>query len=111
MTALTSAIEQLALAWQPDAPLPAAVFEAWHSARGDSNRALALAFARAQVALGLQEILETALKAGRVRDDIAVDGLAWLVMAGCESMAHGGDSSDRAQLLLDLCAPRATGHA
>ena len=111
MVALTTALEQLARAWHPDAPLPAEVFEAWHAARSDAQRALSLAFARAQVALGLQEILETAVKSGQLRDDIAPDGLAWLLMAGCESLAHGGDGGERTHLLLDLCTRRLVSQA
>src|SRR5262245_29274608 len=109
VAALSTAVAQLARAWRPDAPLPAAVFEAWQAGRTDSPRALSLAFARAQVALGLQEIIETGVKSGHLRDDIAADRLAWLLMAGCESLAHGGDGSERTHLLLDLCARRLAG--
>jgi hypothetical protein len=106
--ALAAAVEHLARAWLPEAPLPAAVFDAWRAARADASRALSLAFAREQVMLGLQEILAATLKAGQLRDDIGPDGLAWLVAAGCEALAHGGDSAERARLLIDLCAPQAS---
>jgi hypothetical protein len=105
-TALPTAIEHLARAWRPDGPLAALAFEAWSAARADKTRALALAFAREQVVLGLQEILEAAVKRGPRHENLAPDALAWLVTAGCESLAHGGDSPERIRILLSLCAPR-----
>src|SRR5215475_10300313 len=93
VAALATAIEHLAQAWRPDAPLAAAVFDAWRLARQDGGRALSLAFAREQVTLGLHEILEAARQAGQVRADVGPDTLAWLVVAGCESLAHGGEST------------------
>ena len=104
--ALAAAIEHLARAWLPEAPLPAAVFDAWRAARADESRALSLAFAREQVTLGLHDLLAATLKTGHLRDDIGPDALAWLVTAGCESLAHGGDSAERARLLIALCATR-----
>jgi len=105
-TALPAAIEHLARAWRPDGPLAALAFDAWSAARADKTRALALAFAREQVVLGLQEILEATMKRGPRHENLAPDALAWLVIAGCESLAHGGDSAEQIRILLGLCVPR-----
>src|SRR5690349_14740821 len=67
--AISATIDYLVEAWRPDAPLPAAVFAAWNSARRDDRAALALAFAREQVALGVREVVEAASRAGELRDD------------------------------------------
>jgi len=111
VAALAAAVEHLAEVWRPESALPAAVFDAWRAARTDDGRRLSLAFARAQVTLGLQEILEAGLKTGQVRDDVAPDALAGLLLAGCESLVHGGDGAERTRLLLALCAPPAPSHA
>jgi hypothetical protein len=103
--ALAASIEHLARAWQPEQPLPGSMFDAWRDARGDKTRALSLAFAREQVTLGVHEILEAALRAGHLRDDMGLDDLAWLVTAACESLAHGGDSTERARTLVSFCVP------
>jgi hypothetical protein len=104
--AVCATIDHLVEAWQPTAPLPAAVFAAWNSTRGDDGRALALAFAREQVALGVREVLEAALKAGDLRDDLPAEAMAWLVTSACESMAHGGDGAERTRWILAACARR-----
>jgi hypothetical protein len=106
--ALAAAVEHLARAWLPEAPLPAVVFDAWRAARADPSRALSLAFAREQIMLALQDTLAATRKTGHPRDDIGPDALAWLVAAGCESLAHGGDSAERIRLLMALCAPAAS---
>jgi hypothetical protein len=104
--ALAAAIEHLAGAWVADGPLAAVAFDAWRTARADKTRALALAFAREQIILGLQEILEATTKGGTLSPELGPDALAWVVNAGCESLAHGGDSAERIRVLLALCAPR-----
>jgi hypothetical protein len=101
--ALAASIEHLARAWQPDSPLPASVFDAWRVARADDTRALSLSFAREQVTLGLHEIFEAVQRVGHLRDDMSLDDLAWLVTAACESLAHGGDSAERARMLVAFC--------
>jgi hypothetical protein len=104
--ALRAAIDHLVAAWRPDAPLPAALFAAWSATRDDERGALSLAFAREQIALGVHEIIETAAKAGALRDDLPAEALAWLITAACESIAHGGDAAERTRWLLAVCAPR-----
>jgi hypothetical protein len=54
----------------------------------DKARRLALAWAREQVRLAFAELLERATVAGAVRRDVAAGTLAWLVLAGCEALAH-----------------------
>ncbi len=104
--AMSATIEHLVEAWRPDAPLAAAVFAAWNAARRDDRAALALAFAREQVALGVREVVEAASRAGEVRDDLSVEAMAWLLTAACESIAHGGDRAERSRWILAACARR-----
>jgi hypothetical protein len=104
--AISATIDYLVEAWRPDAPLPAAVFAAWNSARRDDRAALALAFAREQVALGVREVVEAASRAGELRDDLSVEAMAWLLTAACEAIAHGGDRAERAGWILAACARR-----
>jgi hypothetical protein len=72
-----AAVAQLAAPSVIAAPRPA-----------DKARALALAWAREQARLALAEALDRSASAGTVRGDIAVDTLAWLVLAGCEAAAR-----------------------
>ena len=104
--AVSATIDHLVAAWQPGAPLPAAVFAAWNATRGDDPGALALAFAREQVAIGVREVVEAATKAGELRDDLPAEAVAWLLTAACESMAHGGDGAERSRWILTACARR-----
>jgi hypothetical protein len=71
-------------------------------------RTLALAWAREQVRLGIEEILVRESGAGRVRRDLPLDALAWLALAGCEAAAHEppGAAADRFALLLDFVRGR-----
>ncbi|MBI4638277.1 MAG: hypothetical protein HY727_18220 [Candidatus Rokubacteria bacterium] len=105
---LPAALERLADAWAPGAPLPRALWGAWLAARSDKTATLALAWAREQLRLGLQEILERARKAGQVRADLDAALLAWLLMAGCEAIAlePPGVGPERLRALLE-----AAGHA
>jgi hypothetical protein len=103
---LAGALRAIAAAHAPDAPTPRAVYTAWLASRGDKTGALALAWAREQLRLALQELIERAPRRGRV--DTAPDTLAWLLLAACESLAHEPPSAvdDRVRALLVL-----TGHA
>src|SRR5438093_874053 len=56
--ALPRALRALAAAYAPDAPLSRAVAHAFLATRGDKTGALALAWAREQVRLALQELVE-----------------------------------------------------
>jgi hypothetical protein len=104
--ALAAALRALAAAHAPDGVTPRAVYGAWLASRGDKTAALALAWAREQVRLALQETIERARPPRRV--DVAPDTLAWLLLAACESLAHEPPSAvaDRLRALLLL-----TGHA
>jgi hypothetical protein len=104
--ALCATIDHLVEAWRPDAPLPASLFTAWSATRGDEHGMLSLAFAREQIALGVQEIIEAAAKAGAIRGDLPAEAMAWLVTAACEAIAHGGDPAERTRWILAACAPR-----
>ena len=100
--ALAAALRALAGAHAPDGATPRAVYGAWLASRGDKTAALALAWAREQVRLALQETIERARRPSRV--DVAPDTLAWLLLAACESLAHEPPSAvaDRLRALLLL---------
>jgi hypothetical protein len=105
---LAAAIEKLASAWAPNAPLPGEVAKAWTRSRGDKTAALALAYAGEQVRLSLQEILQALPPDRRGPIGAAPETLAWILLAACEAIAHEPPSavSDRVRTLLEL-----TGHA
>src|SRR5262249_43512952 len=58
--ALPRALDLLADAYGPEAPLPSALHQAWLAGRGNKTAILALAWAREQVRLALEEILGAA---------------------------------------------------
>ena len=105
---LAEALEKLAVAWAPGAPLLRDVAQAWIGSRGNKTSALALAWAREQVRLSLQEIIEATPKDKRGRIEATPDTLAWILLSGCEALAHEPSSAvaDRVRALLEL-----TGHA
>jgi hypothetical protein len=107
--ALPRAIRVLAAAYAPDAELPRAIQRAWLASRGDKTTALALAWAREQLRLGLQEVIHATPPSARGVLPLPAETLAWLLLAACESMAYEPPSAaaDRLRLLLDLTA-RAT---
>jgi hypothetical protein len=102
--ALPRAIRALASACAPDGALPRVVQQAWLATRGDKTAALALAWAREQVRLGLQEVIEATPPSRRGALGLPADTLAWLLLAACESLAHEPPSAaaDRLRVLLDL---------
>jgi hypothetical protein len=104
---LSRALTTLAAAYAPSAPLPHLVFHAWVRSRNDKTATLALAWAREQVRLGLQEVVERALKTGRGRVDVEPETIAWLLLAGCEALAQEPPSAvaDRLRALLQLIGP------
>src|SRR3989449_4904059 len=59
---LAAALGKLAAAWAPGGPLLYEVATAWTESRGNNTAALALAWAREQVRLSLQEIIEATPK-------------------------------------------------
>ena len=109
---LDAALERLAHAYGDDGTATAALFDAWLRRHRDGQqekaRELALAWAREQVRLALQELLEQEVARGRVRTDVGVEGLAWMLLAGCEALAHepAGAAAERIRLLLALAAAR-----
>jgi hypothetical protein len=101
--ALAAPVLKLAAAYGPSAPLPQEVFRAWVRSRTDKTAALALAWAREQVRLGLQEVVERT-KGARSRVDVDAETLAWILLAGCEAIAQEPPSAgaDRVRTMLQL---------
>jgi hypothetical protein len=96
------ALRLLADAHAPGAPLPGAMAAAWARARDDKTAALALAWAREQVRLALEEILAREPPPTALGGDVATR--AWLLLAAVESLAHEppAAAADRLRLLLEL---------
>jgi hypothetical protein len=86
--ALARAVDLLAAAWAPGGAVPRAVAAAFLATRGDKTATLALAWAREQVRLGLEEILARGDRPGAARPALPPDTLAWLVLAALEALAH-----------------------
>lgn len=101
--ALPRALRALADAYAPDGALPGALFAAWAASRDDKTAALALAWAREQVRLALQELIERA-PPGPPRRTPAPETLAWLLLAGAEAICQEPPSAaaDRLRALLEL---------
>jgi hypothetical protein len=102
--ALPRAIRALAAAYAPDAELPKAVQRAWLASRGDKTATLALAWAREQLRLGLEDAIRATPPSARRALPLPAETLAWLLLAACESLAHEPPSAvaDRLRLLLEL---------
>ena len=100
--ALPRAVDLLAGAYAPEAPLPRAVRHAWLAGRGDKTATLALAWAREQVRLALEERLIRAPALGAAAADPATR--AWLLLAAAESIAHEPPAAvaDRLRALLEF---------
>jgi hypothetical protein len=109
--ALPRAIRVLASAYAPDAELPKAVQRAWLASRGDKTALLALAWAREQLRLGLQDVVEATPPSSRGALPLPAETLAWLLLAACESLAHEppAAAADRLRLLLELTGRGAAG--
>src|SRR5919108_4587334 len=105
--ALPGALHSLAAAYAPDGELPAAVHRAWLATRSDKTATLALAWAREQLRLGLQGVIEATPPSARGVLGLPAETLAWLLLAACESLAHEPPSAaaDRLRLLLPLTGP------
>lgn len=102
--ALPRAVRTLAAAYAPEGMLPKAIHRAWLATRDDKTAALALAWAREQLRLALQEVIEATPPSARGALPLAAETLAWLLLAACESLAHEPPSAvaDRLRLLLEL---------
>jgi len=86
--ALPGALRALAIAYTPDGPLSRAVARAFLATRGDKTGALALAWAREQVRLALQELLEATPPSAHGGPVAPPEALAWLLLAGAEALAQ-----------------------
>jgi hypothetical protein len=102
--ALPQALRALAAAYAPESELPAAVHRAWLATRADKTATLALAWAREQLRLSLQGVIEATPPFARGVLGLPAETLAWLLLAACESLAHEPPSAaaDRLRLLLQL---------
>jgi len=102
--ALPRALRALAAAYAPDAALPRAVARAFLDTRGDKTGTLALAWAREQVRLALQELIEATPPSARGAIATTPDTLAWLLLAGVEALAKEPASAvpDRLKVLASL---------
>jgi hypothetical protein len=102
--ALPGAMRVLAAAYAPHGELAAAVHRAWLGSRADKTATLALAWAREQLRLGLQGVIEATPPSARGVLSLPAENLAWLLLAACESLAHEPPSAaaDRLRLLLQL---------
>jgi hypothetical protein len=103
---LADVVRRLGDAHAPDSPMPRAMAQAWLRSRSDKTAALALAWAREQVRLALEERLIRTPTRGAVAADPAIR--AWLLIAAAESIAYEppAAAADRLRTLLEL-----TGHA
>ncbi len=107
---LAAALETLAAAWTPGAPLPHVIAQALLRRPADKTSALALAWAREQVRLALEETVAASPRPERRRIEAGPDMLAWLLLAACESIAHEPPSAvaDRVRAILELSGHGAT---
>lgn len=105
--ALPRALDLLADAYGPEAPLPSALHQAWLAGRGNKTAILALAWAREQVRLALEEILGAAPLGTRASLGVPAETRAWIVLAACEALAHEPASAvpDRVRALAELTRP------
>ena len=101
--ALSLPLQKLAAAYGPSESLPHEVFRAWVRSRNDKTAALALSWAREQVRLGLQEVVERA-RGARSRVELDSETFAWLLLAACEAIAQEPPSAvpDRVRALTQL---------
>jgi hypothetical protein len=99
---VAATLRLLASAYAPGAALPRAVARAWLAARGDKTMTLALAWARENVRLVLEEVLERNPHGATLPG--SADTRAWLVLAACEAIAHEPPAAgaDRLRALLEL---------
>jgi len=101
---LDAALERLVAAWAPGATLPRDAARAFIESRGDKTAALALAWAREQVRLALEEILAAASRPERARAAPDPETRAWLLLAACESVSlePPAAAADRLRAILEL---------
>jgi hypothetical protein len=100
--AVPGALRTLAAAYAPGAPLPRAMAKAWLGSQGDKNALLALAWAREQVRLTLEELLARSPARGALPG--SPETRARLILAACEAIALEPPAAvaDRLRALLEL---------
>jgi hypothetical protein len=111
---LRAALDVVAGAHAKGAALPSALFQWWLARDSDDAARLALGWAREQVRVALEEILQRERTAGRARSDVPLGALAWIALAGCEAIAHepAGTAAERLDTLISVLIPgvdRSTG--
>ena len=101
---IAAALRLLAESYAPEAPLPHALAQAWLRSRGDKTKALALAWAREQVRLALEEIIAREPDRGALGGN--PDARAWVLLAAVEAIAQEppAAAADRLRTLLELTA-------
>ena len=104
---VAAALRLLAATYAPDAALPRAIARAWLAGRGDKTLTLALAWARENVRLALEEVLARTPRQGALPG--GADVRAWLLLAGCEAIAYEPPAAgvDRLRALLELTGQEA----
>lgn len=102
--ALVAGLETLVAAYAPDGPLARELDAAWLRGRREKSAALALAWAREQLRLALQELLERAARAAPASTPFRPEARAWLVLAACEAIARepAAAAPERLRILLEL---------
>jgi hypothetical protein len=80
------ALGRLAEAFGRDGESASLILAAWHRGRADRGLALAVAWAREQLRVSLQEILEAGARQGVMRRDRDPAALASVLLAGAESL-------------------------
>lgn len=99
---VAATLRMLAAAYAPGSALPRAVARAWLASRGDKTLTLALAWARENVRLVLEDVLARSAHEGTLPG--SADLRAWLILAACEAIAQEPPSAgaDRLRALLEL---------
>jgi hypothetical protein len=108
-TSWRAALELIVTAHAADGRLAPALIETWQRVRTDKRATLALGWAREQLRLAVADVLAREAKARRLRGDVPLDALAWVVVAASESAVHEAPASlgDRVDALLAVTAPSA----
>ena len=99
---MAATLRMLAAAYAPGSALPRAVARAWLATRGDKTQTLALAWARENVRLVVEDVLARSAYEGTLPG--GADLRAWLILAACEAIAQEPPAAgaDRLRALLEL---------
>lgn len=106
-TSLRGALERVVASYARGGALAKLVADAWRAATTDKRAALSLAWAREQLRLAVADVLAREAKGGRLRADLPLDAVAWVVLAGAEAVMHElpERAVDRIDTLLALVEP------